>query len=160
MKIAKNTVVSIDYTLKDDEGSVIDTSDGRGPLSFIQGIGNIIPGLEKKLEDKQVGDSFQVSISPEEGYGERDETLRQIIPSSAFQGISSLEVGMQFQMQTNQGVQIASIVDIEGDNVTIDSNHPLAGLNLNFAVTVTDVRQATEEELNHGHVHQPGCHHH
>ena len=160
MRIAENTVVAIDYTLTDDDGQVLDTSEGRGPLSYLHGRGGIIPGLERALHDKQVGDRLVVAVPPEEGYGERNEALRQDVPRGQFAEIEDLELGMQFKVDTNAGPLVITIVEIAEDVITIDGNHSLAGVNLNFAVTVRDVRTATEDELAHGHVHGPGGHSH
>ena len=160
MIIQKNTVVSIEYTLRDDEGNVIDTSSGREPLLYIQGIGNLIPGMEEALEGKKTGDQFQVTISPEKGYGVFDETLIFQVNSSQFQSEEPLQVGMMFQGQTPKGMRVLTIAAIEGDFVTLDGNHQLAGQNLNFEVEVLELRPATREELDHGHVHGPGGHHH
>jgi FKBP-type peptidyl-prolyl cis-trans isomerase SlyD len=159
MQIAKNKVVSIDYTLKDDAGEVIDSSEGFEPMFYLHGFDNIVPGLEKALDGKQAGDQIQVSVSPAEGYGERDDSLQQVVPKEAFQGIDDLEVGMQFRADSDEGQQIVTILAIDGDNVTVDGNHPLAGETLNFDITVVEVRDASADELEHGHVHGPGGEH-
>ncbi|RFA25841.1 peptidylprolyl isomerase [Alkalilimnicola ehrlichii] len=153
MQIAKDKVVSIEYSLKDDEGTLLDTSEGRDPLAYLHGAGNIIPGLESALEGKQTGDSVDVRINPEDAYGERNDQLQQVVPKELFQGVDTLEPGMQFQAQTEAGAQIVTIKEVDGDNVTVDANHPLAGVPLNFSVNVVEVRDATAEELEHGHVH-------
>jgi FKBP-type peptidyl-prolyl cis-trans isomerase SlyD len=160
MQIEKHTVVSIDYTLTNKEGIVLDSSKENELLSYIHGVGNLIVGLEKELEGKSVGDAFKVSIPPDEGYGFRDDSLIEVVGKDMFQGVDSLETGMQFQAPTNQGVKIFSIVKIEGDEVTVDGNHPLAGETLNFDVKVMNIREATDEELAHGHAHGPGGAHH
>lgn len=160
MQIANNVVASIEYTLTDDQGNVIDSSVGGEPLAYLHGAGNIIPGLEDALEGKKAGDSFKVSVSPSEGYGEKDEALLQVVPRSMFRGVDQIEPGMQFHAQTDYGMQVITVAKVEGDNVTVDGNHPLAGQNLNFDVKVIEVRAATAEELEHGHVHGPGGHHH
>lgn len=161
MQIGKNKVATIDYTLTNAEGAVLDSSEGGEPMAYIQGIGNLIPGLEAALEGKSVGDALQVTIQPEQAYGVRDEDLVQVVDRSAFQGMRELEVGMQFHAQSDRGdTQVIWVADIDGDEITIDGNHPLAGETLNFDVKVVDVREATEEELDHGHVHGPGGHHH
>jgi FKBP-type peptidyl-prolyl cis-trans isomerase SlyD len=160
MQISANMVVSIDYTLTDDQGAVIDSSEGREPLAYIQGIGNIIPGLENALEGKAQGDSLKVSIAPEDGYGERSDELTQAVPKQMFEGNDEIQVGMQFQTMTDNGPQVVTVVDIDDENVTVDGNHPLAGENLNFDVTIVDIREATAEELEHGHVHGPEGHDH
>lgn len=160
MQVAKDKVVSIDYTLTDDEGSVLDTSKGRAPLAYLHGAGNIIPGLEKALEGKQAGEQVNVRVAPAEAYGERDEALSQDVPMDMFQGVDNVEPGMRFQAQTSAGVQVVTVTKVENGTVTVDGNHPLAGKPLNFDVNVVDVREATEEELTHGHVHGPEGHEH
>lgn len=160
MEIKSNKVVSINYTLTNAEGKVLDTSDGRAPLLYIHGKGNIIPGLEKALEGKKEGDKLKVTVAPEEAYGIRDERLVQIIPRSSFEGVEEIEPGMQFQANFEGHPQIIVITKVEGDNITIDANHPLAGEQLTFDVAITEIRDATEEELEHGHVHGPNGHHH
>jgi len=161
MQIAAHKVVTIDYTLTDDAGQVIDSSKGGEPLAYIQGIGNIIPGLEAALEGKKAGDSLQVSIAPAEGYGERDDSLKQAVPRQMFETPEEIQVGMQFHTMTEDGnVMVVTVVEASTETVTVDANHPLAGQNLNFDVTVKDVREATSEELEHGHVHGAGGHHH
>jgi FKBP-type peptidyl-prolyl cis-trans isomerase SlyD len=160
MQIAKDKIVSIDYTLKDDKGTLLDTSEGRAPLAYLHGAGNIIPGLEKALDGKQTGDAFNVRVNPGEGYGERDNRLEQEVPRHLFEGTDRLEPGMQFQAQTSDGIQIITVKDVGEQSVTVDGNHPLAGVHLNFDVRVVDVRDATDEELSHGHAHSPDGHHH
>ncbi|MCC5857054.1 MAG: peptidylprolyl isomerase [Ectothiorhodospiraceae bacterium] len=153
MQIAKDTVVSIDYTLKDDQGSVLDTSEGKQPLAYLHGNGNIIPGLEQALEGKQAGDELSVRIEPANAYGERRDELTQAVPRDLFQGVDDLQVGMQFQAGGEGGGQIVTITAIEGDQVTVDANHPMAGVPLNFDVKVVEVREASEDEKEHGHAH-------
>lgn len=160
MQIEKNKVATIEYTLKNDTGDVLDTSEGQEPMAYIQGVGNLIPGLEEALEGKGEGDEVQVSIPPEKAYGVRNDELIQVVERSVFQGVDELKVGMQFQAQSDQGTQVIWITKVEGDDVTIDGNHPLAGETLNFDVKVVGVREASAEELDHGHVHGPGGHHH
>jgi FKBP-type peptidyl-prolyl cis-trans isomerase SlyD len=160
MSVAVNKVVTIHYTLTNDEGKVLDSSEGHEPLAYIHGGGNIIPGLEKALTGRAVGDQFNVSISPEEGYGKRDEDLVQTVPKNAFQGVDEILPGMQFQAQTPEGIQLVTVIKVEGDEVTLDGNHPMADLTLNFSVEITSIRDASQEELDHGHVHGPGGHHH
>lgn len=160
MQIATNTVVTIDYTLKDDAQSVLDTSEGQEPLSYIHGIGNLIPGLEKALAGKSEGDRVQVTVPPEEAYGDRDEALLQAIPRERFERANEIEVGMQFHTQSDDGMQVVTVVGVDGDNITIDGNHPLAGKTLHFDVEIVGVREASAEEISHGHVHGPGGHHH
>lgn len=156
MKIEKNNVVSINYTLKNDDGQTLDSSEGQEPLHFIQGIGSIIPGLEEALEGKAKGDELKVSIKPENAYGEVNADLVQEVPKAQFGDIEQLEVGMQFEVQTDAGPVIVAIDKVEGDTVTVNGNHPLAGQNLHFDVKVEEIREATKEELEHGHVHGKG----
>jgi FKBP-type peptidyl-prolyl cis-trans isomerase SlyD len=160
MPIAQNSVVTIHYTLKDDAGEVIDSSREGDPIAYLHGHGNLVPGLERELEGKNTGDKVNVSVTPEHGYGEYDKQLVQQVPRRALQGIANVKVGMRLQAQTPQGPRAVVVTRLVGDMVTIDGNHPLAGKNLNFDVEITDVRDATEEELSHGHVHGEGGHHH
>lgn len=158
--VASQKVVSIDYTLKNNNGEVLDTSNGREPLSYLHGSGNIIPGLEKALEGKQAGEQLAVTIEPAEAYGERDERMVQQIPKEQFAEIPELAVGQQVRGQTPEGTHVLTVVDIADDAVTVDANHQLAGETLNFDVKVVEVRDATEEELQHGHAHGAGGHQH
>ncbi len=160
MLIAANCVAYIHYTLKDDAGAVIDSSAGGEPLAYLHGAGNIVPGLEKALEGKQAGEKLAVKVAPEEGYGARDEALVQQVPRRSFEGVRELKPGMRFHAQTQQGPVAVTITQVLGDMVTVDGNHALAGVTLNFEVEVARVREATPEELIHGHVHGPGGHHH
>lgn len=160
MVISKNKVVAIDYTLRNSEGEIIDASAEQEPLVYIQGIGNLIPGLEEMLEGKKVGDSFKAVIPPEKAYGEFDESLVQLIPSKHFAQIPNLEVGMQLQANMDGQVRIVTVTAIEESSVEIDANHPLSGETLDFDVTVKSIREASQEELDHGHVHGEGGHHH
>lgn len=160
MKISQNKVASIEYTLTDDSGDVLDTSEGGEPLAYIHGMGNIIPGLEAALEGKEVGDSLKVTVAPEDGYGEQNDALVQQVPREMFQGVDEIEIGMQFHAQTAQGLTVITVTEVIEDLITVDGNHPLAGKTLNFDVKVVEVRDATEEELEHGHAHGAGGHHH
>jgi len=154
MKIQNNSAVSFHYTLTDDDGIRIDSSEGQEPLGYLHGAGNIIPGLEKALEGKTTGDSLTVAVTAAEGYGEVQKELIQEVPKEAFQGIDTIEVGMQFEAQTGQGGTVpVTVIDVTDDLVTVDGNHPLAGKNLNFDVSIEDVREATEEQLARGHLH-------
>jgi FKBP-type peptidyl-prolyl cis-trans isomerase SlyD len=160
MQIAKHRVVSIEYTLTDDEGTVLDTSRGREPLVYLHGVGQMIAGLEAALTDKGAGDALEVRVLPAEAYGERDDSLVQKASRSQLRGVADVEVGMQFQANGPQGRQIVTVVAVDGDQVTLDANHPLAGVPLNFAVEVVAVRAATAQELQHGHIHGPHGHDH
>ncbi|MGZ5000389.1 MAG: FKBP-type peptidyl-prolyl cis-trans isomerase [Methylomonas sp.] len=158
MQITDNTAVSIHYTLTNNDGEQLDTSIGDEPLVYLQGAGNIIPGLEAALAGKNVGDRLNVTISPEQAYGAIDENMVQVVSRKMFEGMD-IEVGMQFHADVSYGTGIITITEIDGEDVTIDGNHPLAGESLTFDVEVIDVRPATEDELSHGHVHGAGCHH-
>ena len=161
MLIAANKAVSIDYTLTNDIGEVIDSSSGGAPLVYLQGAGNIIPGLEKALDGKQAGDELTVTVEPEDAYGEYSAELVSTLSRSMFEGVDELEVGMQFHASAPDGqMQIVTIRDLDGDDVTVDGNHPLAGQKLTFQVKIVDVRDASQEEIAHGHVHGEGGHHH
>ncbi len=153
MLIKKDCVVAMHYTLTNDQGEVLDSSEGRDALKFLQGAHNIIPGLEKAMEGKQTGDAFEVSIEPEEAYGVRHEQMIQKVPLSAFQGVDNVEVGMTFQAETEQGPVPVKITDVTDDVVTVDGNHELAGQRLHFKVKVEEVREATQEEMEHSHAH-------
>jgi FKBP-type peptidyl-prolyl cis-trans isomerase SlyD len=159
MQIAAQKAVTIGYTLKDDAGKVLDSSEGGEPLTYLHGAGDIVPGLEKALDGKQVGDAMSVSLSPEEAYGQRDERQVRNIPLRKLPK-GKVEVGMQYEVTTEAGPMLALVTAIRGDYATIDANHPLAGMRLHFDVKVVEVRDATAEELEHGHVHGPGDHHH
>ncbi len=158
MRIAKNTVVAIDYKLTNDDGELLDTSEGNEPLSYLHGVGEIIPGLERELDGKEVGDRLQVAVAAEEGYGQRDEQLKQKVERDQFEDVDELEVGMQFQVESDGDPEVVTVVQIADDIITVDGNHPFAGVKLNFDVTVREVREATEEELDHGHAHGPDGH--
>lgn len=156
MQIAERCVALFHYTLTNDSGEVLDSSNGREPLAYLHGAGNIVPGLEKAMEGKSTGDSFKVDVDPAEGYGERQDGLIQVVPRDAFQGVEKVEPGMQFQAQSNQGVMSVTVTKVDDNQVTVDGNHPLAGQTLHFEVEVTEVREASAEELEHGHVHGAG----
>ncbi|MCW8886280.1 MAG: peptidylprolyl isomerase [Motiliproteus sp.] len=159
MQISDKKVASINYNLKNDAGELLDSSEGAEPLVYLQGAGNIIPGLEKALESKQVGDTLEVTIAPEEAYGPVHEEMIQTVPRDAFDGVEDIDVGMSFQAETANGPVSVVVVGVEEDTVTVDGNHPLAGQTLHFYVEVVEVREASAEELQHGHVHGPGCNH-
>ena len=158
--IGNNLVVSMHYELTDDKGNKLDSSKDSKPLSFLHGAGNIIPGLEKALTGKVEGASFKVKVEPAEGYGEVVPELIQTVEKSVFQGVETIEAGMAFESQgPDGGKQHIVVTKVDGDRVTIDGNHPLAGMVLNFDVEIVSVREATAEETSHGHVHD-GHHHH
>ncbi len=160
MKIADNKVALIHYTLTNATQDVLDSSEGQEPLAYIHGHGHIVPGLENALDGRSKGDRFSVTVSAQEGYGEHDEHLTQSVPRQMFSGVDEIEVGMQFHAQTEQGMQVVTVVEVADDTITIDGNHPLAGQDLHFDIEVVDVRDASAEELEHGHVHGEGGHHH
>ncbi|WKE66690.1 peptidylprolyl isomerase [Gallaecimonas kandeliae] len=160
MTISKDKVVTIHYTLKDDAGTVLDTSAGGEPLVYLHGHGNLIPGLESELEGKAAGDALDVTVAPEHGYGPYHQELVQEVPRSAFQGVDAIEAGMRFTAQTDAGPRTVVVRDVTDETVTVDGNHPLAGQFLHFSVEIVELRDAEEEELAHGHVHGAGGHHH
>lgn len=160
MQIADKMVVTIDYTLKDDNGNILDSSND-GNFAYLHGSNNIIPGLENALTGKLAGDEVDVKVSPAEGYGERNDSMVQAVPRDMFDSEQEIEVGMQFHAQSPEGdMVVVTVTDVDKDDITVDGNHPLAGMNLNFGVKVVDVREATAEEMDHGHVHGPGGHQH
>ena len=157
MNIEGQCVVSIHYKLTDDAGAELDSSEGRDPLTYLHASNNLIPGLESALEGKTEGDQLQVDVEPEQAYGPVNEELIQTVPHTAFEGAGKVEPGMRFQARGPQGQTQQIVVREVGDEgVTVDANHPLAGQTLHFDVTVVEVREATEEEKQHGHVHGPG----
>ena len=154
MKITQNAAVVMHYTLTDDAGSVVDSSRDQDPLSYIHGSGGLIPGLAAELEGRCPGDQVHAVIPPELAYGDLEEDLIQVVPRSAFPGIEAIEVGMRFTASDQQGQQqTVSVTEVEADEVTVDGNHPLAGQTLHFDVEILSVRAATEEEIDHGHLH-------
>jgi FKBP-type peptidyl-prolyl cis-trans isomerase SlyD len=161
MKIDAGKVVTIDYTLKNDSGELLDSSEGGEGFAYLHGANNIIPGLEQALAGRASGDEVAVSVEPSDGYGDRDESLVVGVPRDRFEPDAEITEGMQFHAQTPQGGSVTvRVISIEGETVTIDGNHPLAGETLKFDVKVRDVRDATEEEVSHGHVHGAGGHDH
>jgi FKBP-type peptidyl-prolyl cis-trans isomerase SlyD len=160
MLVEKKKVVAIHYTLTNKNGEVLDSSKEEEPLNYLQGFGNIIPGLEEALEGKSKGDEISVSIPPEKGYGLRSDKNVMQVQKSQFEGVEEIKLGMEVQSQTEQGVKLYMVSKIFGDTVILDGNHPLAGETLIFDVKIMDVRDALKEELEHGHVHGPGGHQH
>jgi FKBP-type peptidyl-prolyl cis-trans isomerase SlyD len=156
MKVEKNQVVAINYTLKNDAGDVLDTSQGQDPLYFIHGIGQIIPGLESALEGKGQGDRVQVTIEAQDAYGELNDDLVQDVPRENFGDVTDIEVGMQFEVQTQGGPLVVVVDEVNDATIRVNGNHPLAGVRLHFDVTVESIRKATAEEISHGHVHGVG----
>jgi len=160
MKISKHKVVSFDYTLTDKDGAVIDSSVGQEPLAYIHGTGFMIPGVEAGMEGKKSGDSFKLTVQPEDAYGVRDDSLVKMVDRELFGNVEKLEPGMQFQAETEDGIEVVTVTAVDEKQVTVDGNHPLADVVLNFDIQVVDVRDASPEELEHGHVHGPGGHQH
>ena len=156
MNIEDKKVVSFHYTLRDEHGEQLESSREGDPMTYLHGAGNIIPGLEKALAGKVAGDHFEASVEPAEAYGERDENGVQRISAKHFKQAGRLEPGQVVVLQTRQGPRQVTVVKVGRFNVDIDTNHPMAGLLLTFDVEVTDVRDATAEEISHGHVHGPG----
>lgn len=158
--IANDTVVSFHYTLTNSEGDVLDKSNNE-PLAYLHGHHNIIPGLEKEMAGKTVGDKFSVTVAPEDAYGEYLPEAVQEVPRANFQGVENIEVGMQFQSQTEDGhVMLVTVKSVDDNTVVVDGNHPLAGVTLIFDVEIVEVREATTDEIAHGHAHGVGGHHH
>lgn len=153
MQVQENAIVGIHYTLKNDAGETLDSSEGREPLQYLHGSGGIIKGLESALEGKEAGEQLEVTIEPEEGYGPHRDELVQDVPRSAFDQVGDIEVGMTFQAQTDAGPVPIRVADIKDDTVTVDGNHALAGERLHFSVSVEEVREATQQEIDHGHAH-------
>lgn len=156
MEITEGRVATIHYTLTNDDGQVIDKSGPEAPLSYLHGAGNIVAGLEKALSGKQVGDSLKADVAPEQGYGPRHDGLVQQVPRSAFPDDKAVKPGMQFEARTERGPLVVTVTEVGDEKVTIDGNHPLAGQTLHFDVEVAEVREATEEESNQGHVVRGG----
>jgi FKBP-type peptidyl-prolyl cis-trans isomerase SlyD len=159
MTIGPKTVVSIEYTLKKEDGEVLDSSDGRPPLDYLHGVGNIVPGLEKALDGKAAGDSVDVKLAPADGYGHRDESLVRNLPLRKIAD-KKPQVGRRYRAQLDDGQAVVLVTGLKGDYATVDANHPLAGMTLHFQVKVVAVREATSDEIKHGHVHSPDDHHH
>ena len=160
MQIESNSVVTLHYTLKDNDGNVIDQSDD-GSFLYMHGAMNIIPGLENALAGKSSGDEISVKVSPEEGYGVKDDARIQEVPKDMFDSAEEIQVGVQFHAQGPDGsAVVVTVVEVKDDAVVIDGNHALAGMDLNFEVKIVDVREASAEEIEHGHVHGPHGHQH
>ena len=159
MQISHEKVAAIHYTLRDNNGKVLDSSEGKDPLYYLHGFGNLIPGMEEGLEGKAVGDKFEIKVSPEKGYGVRNDAAVQAVPREAF-GDAVVNVGMQFRAGNENGQYIVTVVEVGEETVTVDGNHPLAGLELHFNVEVMEVRDASADEIAHGHVHGPHGHNH
>jgi FKBP-type peptidyl-prolyl cis-trans isomerase SlyD len=160
MKISDNKVVVLHYAVSDSEDTLIDSSYDHSPLAVIQGSHYLIPGLETELVGHEAGDKFEVAVTAENAYGEREDGFVQTVPKAMFGGIEDLDVGSQLRATTDEGEQTVIVIDVQDDEITVDGNHPLAGIDLKFDVEILEVRDATEEELEHGHVHgEGGCGH-
>jgi len=160
MKVTHKKVVQIDYILKNEKGEVLDSTQGGEPLHYIHGIGQIVVGLEDELEGRQQGDSFKVEVPPEKGYGPRDEKLVQEFPKEVFKDLKDLKEGILVEADTEDGITMFHIQKVTDTKVTVDQNDPLAGKTLFFEGTILHVRDASPEEMDHGHVHGPGGHQH
>ncbi|MFI8417371.1 peptidylprolyl isomerase [Serratia sp. NPDC078593] len=160
MKVVKDSVVSLAYQVRTEDGVLVDESPVSAPLDYLHGHGSLIAGLEKALEGREAGDRFDVNVGANEAYGQYDENLVQRVPKDVFMGVDELQVGMRFLADTDQGPVPVEITEVDGDHVVVDGNHMLAGQNLNFNVEVVAIREATAEELAHGHVHGEHDHHH
>lgn len=160
MIVEKDKAVSFHYTLKNADGEQMETSREKDPMSYLHGANNIIPGLEKAMEGHEVNDEFSVTVEPEEAYGVRNENNVQRVPMKRLKGIGKVSVGQVLNLQTNQGQVQVTVLKVGRFNVDVDGNHPLAGQALTFDVEITDIREASAEELEHKHVHGPGGHQH
>lgn len=163
MKIAENTVVAVEYTLKNAEGEVLDSSEGMPPLEYLHGRGNIIPGLENALEGLGAGEERQVVVAPAEGYGEYNPALVAKVPRDHFHAVETIEPGMKFHAEMSDGLRVMTVKAVGEDTVTMDGNHDLAGVPLHFSVKIVSVREASDEEIQHGRPHHEdgcGCGHH
>lgn len=160
MKVAKDLVVSLAYQVRTEDGVLVDESPVSAPLDYLHGHGSLISGLENALENHVAGDKFDVHIPANDAYGQYDDNLVQRVPKDVFMGVDELQVGMRFLAETDQGPVPVEITEVEDDHVVVDGNHMLAGQNLNFNVEVVAIREATPEELAHGHVHGADGHHH
>lgn len=158
MKVAKNTVVSLAYQVRTKDGVLVDEATSVAPLEYLHGVGNLLQNLEKALEGHQVGDKFDVELI--NAYGDFNDKLVQNVPRDVFVGVDELEVGMRFFADTEHGSVPVEITAIDGDNITIDGNHMLAGQDLNFNVEVLAIREATDDEIAHGHIHGEHGHDH
>jgi FKBP-type peptidyl-prolyl cis-trans isomerase SlyD len=160
MIVGDGKVVLIHYTLRDEHGAVLGSSDNTVPVAYLHGSGGVVPGLEEALTGKLAGDRIEVVVTPEKGYGLRDESLVQMVPRNRFPDSGALAAGQQFRSDGPQGGRLLTVTLVQKDIVTVDANHPLAGKSLHFSVEIAEVRKATREELTHGHVHGPGGHDH
>lgn len=161
MTIENNKVVTIEFTVKNaDTNEVIETSVGGEPLLYLHGFNNLVVGLENALTGKSVGDKYEIIVSPEEGYGVRDDSLLETVPRDMFQGVDDISVGMEFTADGPQGPVVVEVKALDDKTVTVDANHPLASVPLAFSGEIKEIRDASAEEIEHGHVHGAGGHHH
>ena len=155
--IKKNSIVSISYCLKNTNGVELDRADKDKPFAYLHGVGQMIPGLEKELEGLGVGDKRDVTVPPKEGYGELNPQLKMQVDRANFPKDADIKPGMQFEGQGDGGTRtVFTVKAVVGDKIDVDGNHPLAGETLHFSVEITEVREATQEELSHGHAHGEG----
>jgi FKBP-type peptidyl-prolyl cis-trans isomerase SlyD len=159
MQIARNRVVTLDYKMFGEENQVLESSQDDGPLVYMHGIGELPEGLEEELDGKQAGDEVQVTLLPEDAYGEYDASLVQPVPREQFEELDDIQVGMRFEAETEEGPRVVHVIGLEDGNVIVDGNEPYAGRTVRFEVKVLGVRQASDDEIEHGHVHGPGCEH-
>ena len=160
MKISHQKVVGIEYTLKDNAGGIVDSNAGGDPLYFIQGMGTIVPGLEIALNDRALGESFEVEVKAVDGYGEYDPERKRAIPRASVPQLKDVQPGAMLQASGPEGTSVVTVAEVTETEIVIDGNHPMAGKDLFFSISVKEIRDATAEELAHGHVHGPGGHHH
>jgi FKBP-type peptidyl-prolyl cis-trans isomerase SlyD len=160
MKIDKNTVASFHYDLADGAGNRIESSRSGQPLAVLHGAGNVIPGVEAALAGREAGERFSVTVPPEQGYGERREGLVQRVPKKYFRDGQRLRPGDTTVLSTRDGQRVVTVAKVGQSVIDVDLNHPMAGRTLVFDIEVVSVREATPEEIDHGHAHEPGGHHH
>ncbi|RXJ73430.1 peptidylprolyl isomerase [Veronia nyctiphanis] len=156
MKVCKDVVVTLAYQVKNEDGQMVDESTKDAPLQYLHGHNNLIVGLEAALEGREQGETFDVTVAPEEAYGDYHDAMVQRVPADVFQGVDEIVVGMRFLADTDQGPIPVEVTEVDGDEVVVDGNHMLAGQTLTFSVEVMEMRQATEDEVAHGHIHQEG----
>lgn len=159
MQIARNRVVTIDFTMYGEKSEVLETSQNETPLVYMHGIGELPAGLEDELDGKQAGDSVEVTLEPADAYGEYDESLVQAVPRDQFEELDEIDVGMRFEADTDEGPRVVHVVGLEDGEVIVDANEPYAGRTVRFEVKVLGVREASEDEIEHGHAHGPDCEH-
>lgn len=159
MKVTKDKVVMANYILKSVDGEVLDASSDDQPMAYLHGSGEILEGLEKVLEGKEAGEKCSITLKADEAYGQPSDELVQVVDKSMFSDMEEIEIGTVFHAETEKGILEYEVVAIDGDQVTIDGNHPLAGEDLSFEIEVIEVREPTADELEHGHAHGEGCEH-